>query len=392
MWFPKKRNQGYNSKRVCWMYAASLIGNPIALQAISTLSEQGWQPIIVDPSIEALPWSDKSSPLRHVRIKTKIHKYFVVEFIVRFILAGIRSNSSLYIASQPIVLLAGWISARFRGVPIIYYTWELYGEEGNEVGIRRFRTLLLMRLERFLLNRVDAVIHASEERREIYIQERGARPANNWVVHDFMLIDKRSSKGTLLAHIGVKDRQCTIVLYSGAFMEGRCLSEIVEAFHMLENKNTLLVFIGKNIQPMYWEKFVEPVIQKYDLYNRVFNLGWISPMYLRKYIADADVGLIMYNSSPRNNYYCTASRLGNYINEGVPVVVPPYPYISRIVLGAGIGICAKSCSSEDIAAAVTEILQRPKYSWNLVFDNARRTLNWEIEAKSFMGVINQVCR
>lgn len=379
-------------KKLCWMHAASFIGNPIALQAIETLSEKGWQPVLVDCSTELLSKVNNSYPLRHVIIRTKLPKYVTINFLVKFIVAGIKSNASLYIASQPIVLLAGWISARFRGVPIIYYTWELYGEESKETGIRRLVTLLLMKLERFLLKRVDAVIHACEERRAIYIQERGAHPENNWVVHDFTLTNKPSPKGSLLAHIEAKGRQDKIVLYSGAFMEGRCLQQTVEAFHMLKDKDTLLVFIGKNIVPRYWEQFVEPVIRRYNLHDRVFNIGWIPPMHLRKYIADADVGIIMYNDSPRNNYHCTASRLGIYINEGVPVVIPPYPYISRIVLGAGIGICAKNCSAKYIAEAVTEVLQRPKDSWNPFFENARKTLNWEIEAKSFIDVVNLVCR
>lgn len=375
-------------KRLCWMYSSSFSGNPIALQAVRTLADDGWDVVLLDSGGSS---SDAFySGYDHRVARTRLPKYLFVEYVLRYLGTGLHAKPDLVIASQPIVLFAAWLVSIIYNIPVVYYTWELYGEEEEPVGIRKYFTWLMVKLERFLLRRVDSVIHASEDRKAVYIEERNARPNNNWVIHDYMEMTPSNDGGSLKLELGIGGNDHKILIYTGALMAGRCLPELVDALHLINDPNVILVCVGRNIHERYWEDNIEPLIEKYALTTNVINLGWVHPDNLRSYITDADAGIMMYEPTPRNNYFCTSSRWGHYINEGIPVIASPFPYPTRIVDKYGIGICSKSCRPVDIATAIQKILSKPKYAWEESFIAARNDLCWQKESRTLLSIIQSV--
>jgi glycosyltransferase involved in cell wall biosynthesis len=108
---------------------------------------------------------------------------------------------------------------------------------------------------------------------------------------------------------------------------------------------------------------------------------------LLSYVADADVGIIIYDDSVLNNYLCEPGKLSDYVLAGVPVVAPRFPTIAPIVERFGIGACFENGSPQAIAAAISQVLSRPREFWRPGLDAARKKLIWSTQAPAFIAAV-----
>ncbi len=376
------------SRRICWCYQHEFTGNPIALQVIQSLARTGWAGRLVDGGNGTRPtnWLPEGFILRNISLR--ISRLWIFESALKFFYVCLISRADVFMASQPLVCLSAWCAARIKRKPLVYYTYELFGEEDDSAA--HWATRLLVHVERFLLRRVEAVVCASEERRDIYIRERGCRPDRIWVVHD-IISAKCVSKGNLLREkLQLPARFRKIMLYTGALQSRRCIPESIEAFSMIDAPDTCFIFVGRDTEENFWSCYAQPVVDRFRLSDRVYCAGWFPPEQMQAVVAEGDVGIILYSAEFRGSYHCTSSRIGFYISQGVPVVVPPYPYISRLVRESGIGVVADDCSQHAIARAMELALHLSKRDLEVAFTKAREKHNWDREGKVLMNVLDSV--
>jgi glycosyltransferase involved in cell wall biosynthesis len=376
------------SRRICWCYQHGFTGNPIALQAIRSLVRMGWAGSLVEGGNQTRPtkWLPENFILRNISLK--IPRLWIFELAIKFFYACLISRADVFMASQPLVCLSAWCAAWIKHKPLVYYTYELFGEE--DASASHWATRFLLCVERFLLKRVEAVVCASEERRDIYIKERGCPPDRIWVVHD-IISAQLVPKGSLIrGKLGLPVHFRKIMLYTGALQSGRCIPESIEAFSMIDEPDTCFIFVGRDTEPDFWSRHAQPVVDRFRLSDRIYCAGWFPPEQMPAVVSEGDVGIILYSSEFRGTYHCTSSRIGFYISQSVPVVVPPYPYISRLVRESGIGVVADDCSKHAIARAMELALHLPQNDLEAAFIKARQKHNWENEDKVLMNVLNSL--
>jgi glycosyltransferase involved in cell wall biosynthesis len=252
---------------------------------------------------------------------------------------------------------------------MVYYTMELYGEQHNHV------RWWWKPFERFFVKRgIDALITQNDARARIYVEERGASVIPT-IVHNYKPWRKIAASGKLRERLDLP-QDVRIILYEGLLGRGRWLDNLVlSAVHLPDDVR--LVFMGKPSD--WWVTNVRPLLDTKGIAGRVLMAPWVPHSELPGYVADADVGVIIYDNSVRNNYYCEPGKLSDYVLAGVPVIAPNFPTIQPVVQRYNIGAVFEDPSPQSIAAAINKVLDAPKSAWQKPIEAAQKDLIWETQ-------------
>ena len=288
-------------------------------------------------------------------------------------------RGEVMIASRPEAGFWACLAAKLRGMRFVYFPFELYGEQ-----ITRPNPLVAL-AERIMLRYcVDAVLTQNECRSDVLVKERGSR-VTPLLVHNYKPIHaEKRPPGRLRARHKIPPRT-KIVLYEGVIVDGRWLEFVAQSvLHLPEN--VVLVMMGQ--EKMKWRQVHAAEIKDALATGRLILAGPVPHDELLDYVADADVGVIIYDDSVRNNVFCEPGKLSDYISVGVPVVAPNFPTIGPVVQGRGLGLCFDGHSPEAIAATVKAVLAKPKRSWSAALRRACSELTWETQAPNLLAAVD----
>ena len=282
------------------------------------------------------------------------------------------------IASRPEAAIWACLAARLRGMRFVYFPFELYGEQITKPNP------MVAWLERVMLrNFVDAVLTQNDCRSQVLVKERGSR-VTPLIVHNYKPIQPEQRKpGRLRAKHAIPARK-KIVLYEGVIVDGRWLEFLAQSVLCLPD-NVVLVMMGQ--EKMKWRQAHAAEIKQALATGRLILAGPVPHDELLDYVADANVGVIIYDDSVRNNVFCEPGKLSDYISVGVPVVAPNFPTIGPVVRGRGIGLCFDGHSPEAIAATLKAVLDRPKSRWAAALRRACSELTWETQAPNLLAAV-----
>ncbi len=150
-------------------------------------------------------------------------------------------------------------------------------------------------------------------------------------------------------------------------------------------EDVVLVMMGQ--EKLKWRQVHAAEIKAALATGRLILAGPVPHDELLDYVADADVGVIIYDDSVRNNVFCEPGKLSDYISVGVPVVAPNFPTIGPVVQGRGLGLCFDGHSPEAIAATLKAVLAKPKPRWAAALRRACSELTWETQAPNLLAAV-----
>jgi glycosyltransferase involved in cell wall biosynthesis len=290
----------------------------------------------------------------------------------------LRVNGEVMIVSRPESAFWAASIAKLKGMRLVYFSFELFGEQLVKP------SGLLKAFERFMLRHMaDAVITQNSCRAEVLEKERGARVAP-LLVHNYKPIhwDHRPG-GKLRAKHALKPGT-RVVLYEGMIVDGRWLEYVAQSvLHMPQD--VVLVMMGQ--EKLKWRQVHAEEIRAALGTGRLILTGPVPHDELPDHVADADVGVIIYDDTVRNNLYCEPGKLSDYIAVGVPVVAPNFPTIGPVVRDFDIGRCFDGHSPEAIAATIMGVLERPKEAWSAALKRACSELTWETQAPNLLAAV-----
>ncbi len=294
-----------------------------------------------------------------------------LEYLIRAFFACMWSGADIIEANDlPALLpavLAGWV----RRTPVVYRAHELYPEMHANV---RFASVWRL-LERMLVPRVDTVMTPEPNRSRIYAEEYGARRQPVTVMNCPPYSPSVRTQ-TLRHELRAKGIDSSfIVLYQGLYDDSRCIREIIAAAtHFVEGATLVLIGSGYGEFSDLSGLISDP--------TRVVALSRVPYDRLQEYTASADVGLLFYRNSCRNNYYCAPNKLHEYMMMGLPVITNDYPGIAALVNGSDIGLAVDATKPSEIAAAVNRLANAPDRREQMKMNALRLSkerFNWEIE-------------
>ncbi len=283
------------------------------------------------------------------------------------------------VASRPEAAILAWVVAKARGMRFVYYPFELYGEQISRP------SWLLAALERLMLRHgVDAVITQNAYRAAVLRDERGAR-VEPVIVHNYkrFVPSRQRAGGRMRAALNIApDRR--IVLYEGMIVPSRWLEFLAQAVLHLP-QDVVVVMMGQ--EKLKWRKLYRKQLKEPLATGRLIIAPPVPHDDLPDYVADADVGVIIYDDSVRNNLFCEPGKLSDYISVGVPVAAPNFPTIGQVVRDHGLGLCFDGHSPEAIAATLLKVMARPKADWRPALERAAAELTWESQAPNLLAAV-----
>jgi glycosyltransferase involved in cell wall biosynthesis len=134
-------------------------------------------------------------------------------------------------------------------------------------------------------------------------------------------------------------------------------------------KDVTVVLMGR--EKMGWRASVEAAIAPALATGRLVIAPPVSHDDLPDFVADADLGVVIYDDAVRNNLYCEPGKLTDYLSVGVPVIAPTFPPSAPWCASFGIGVTFTGGSPQAIAQAVLQALATPGAKWRA---EARRRL------------------
>jgi glycosyltransferase involved in cell wall biosynthesis len=203
-------------------------------------------------------------------------------------------------------------------------------------------------------------------------------------VHNYKPIHSEHREGGRLRAKHKLKAGTRIVLHEGVIVDGRWLEFLARSvLHMPDD--VVLVMMGQ--EKLKWRQVHAEEIKDALATGRLILAGPVPHDELPDYVADADVGVIIYDDSVRNNVFCEPGKLSDYIAVGVPVVAPAFPTIGPVVQGYDIGRCFEGHSPEAIAATLLSVLERPKAEWAPKLERACAELTWETQAPNLLAAV-----
>ena len=359
----------------------------------STLAGQGYQVEII-----YLPAQDSVGQLRLPGVKTrsirllsrKLPKWKPVlalkylEFLVRATFAAWRSRADIYTAGTTDALVPAYIASRLTGTRLLYEAQELFSET-DYTPFPRFWTWV----ERRILPRTSGVTAANQERAEVMEREYNA-PGTPVVVsncpptYDPLEVD--GIQWQVNRHGNTWEEKPKVVLYQGNIAHGRGLLSLIGSLAHLPD-NVYLAMVGP--QDPEFVSQARHTAGEAGVQDRILWFDAVPRQQLDSFTVSADVGVMFYEPTCRNNYLCAPNKLYDYMMAGLPLVASDLPEPRRVLDETGAGVAVDSSQPSAIAAGIRHVLSDRK-RWEAMSAEGRQaavsTYCWERQVDKLLGV------
>lgn len=317
-------------------------------------------------TVERLTYSRRTG--QSMRDKVKVYISFF-----RDVLQNSRKFSIVHCHDLDALPIGVLIKAfRFSKTKIVYDAHEY---ETQKHGQGETMRALLGILERCMIAFADAVICVSESIANEYVRLYKIRkpylilncPAYQEVTGSSLLREKLGiAKGSIL------------FLYQGGLSKGRGIELIAEAFCNMDDPGKVVVFMGYG--PL--ESFIADLAKKH---GNIFFLPAVPPDELLKYTASADVGMLYYEDTCLNHYYCSPNKLFEYTMARLPIIVSNLHELSRFVSTHGNGMVAENSVSSLLSVikdlSTDEIMRMKEKAQQLPY-----VYNWEAQERILLDL------
>ncbi|QCE41152.1 glycosyltransferase family 4 protein [Psychroserpens sp. NJDZ02] len=290
---------------------------------------------------------------------------------------AVEINADLYHFHDPDLMPAGFKLIK-KGKYVIYDVHEdLPGQTMGKPYIKPvFRkpiALALKTLEHFFSKRYSYIITATPHIKSLFDNRNKAIDINNYPFKNELLSEEKN-------YLEKKQEVCFV----GAISEIRGLEQVVNAMDGLDVKLNLA---GKSNQVSFRDK-----LTKTKGWNNVNELGLVTRQDVKTILANSKVGIVTYLPSP-NHIYSQPNKLFEYMSAGIPVIASNFDLWKQIVEDYDCGICVDPESSEEIRAAIKELIDKPKKAQKMGENGKKAVMNkfnWASEEKKLIKLYEEI--
>jgi len=175
-----------------------------------------------------------------------------------------------------------------------------------------------------------------------------------------------------------------VLLLQGGISAGRNLEVLVNAMRFVKNPFVVLVILGDGLLL----KRLQADAQLNQLSDRVYFHPAAPQKDLLSLTVAADAGVIPYQATCLNNYFCTPNKLFEFIAAGIPILASDLPEIRNMVQGRNIGLVGDMSTPENFARLIDNFFgdgQRLA-SWRSNVSAAREHVCWQEEEKKLIEI------
>ena len=175
-----------------------------------------------------------------------------------------------------------------------------------------------------------------------------------------------------------------VLLLQGGLSAGRNLENMVDAMQHVRNASVVLVVLGDGLLLKHLQARARPTALK----GRVYFHPAVAQEALLGFTAAADAGIVPYQATCLNNYYCTPNKLFEFIAAGIPVLGTDLPEIRRLVHDHEAGLVGDMATSEGLALLIDQFFSDEERfaRWRHNVSMLRKTVCWEQEEKKLLEI------
>lgn len=175
-----------------------------------------------------------------------------------------------------------------------------------------------------------------------------------------------------------------ILLFQGGLSAGRNLPVLIDAMRLIRNPSVVLVILGNGALLRQLKSRVETR----NLGTRVYFHPAVPQADLLRFTAAADAGVIPYQATCLNNYWCTPNKLFEFIAAGLPILASDLPELRAFVEGLGIGVVGDTRSSALFARLIDRFFEdvSGQVTWRENLLRVREEVSWEQEERKLLRI------
>ena len=261
-----------------------------------------------------------------------------------------------------------------KKVKIVYDAHEC---ETEVQGLHGAWKIIVKIAERILIGRADAVITVSDAIADKYAKDYSITKPS--LVLNCPQSERIASHDIFRRKFGIS-KETNIFLYQGGFGYGRGIEIIIDAFVVSQGKgNQAVVFMGDGpLSPQ--------VLAAAENYPNIFFQDAVPYKDLLAHTSSADFGILFYENTCLNHYYCSPNKLFEYLMAGLPIVASNLFEVKKIVEGNKLGVVSRTIDANGLKDAIDKLMGLDiNYTKRQVYE-ARKTYCWAYQEDILLGV------
>jgi len=377
------------NKKVISIVLNNFTNDSRVLKENISLKNAGYEVKVVALHEEILKEFDRVQGISVHRIKLKsrgwsknkmvqLFKYF--EFIYRVV--GAYKNSDIIHCNDLNTLPIAVIIKIFfnKKVKVVYDAHEYeINDKPNEY---KYRIKIKYFLEKRFIKYADRVMTVSDAIANEYVKLYGIKkPALVLNTPPYTRIEKKDIFRETLNI--AKDK--IIFLYQGGLSRGRGIEILLDTFRSIDYTKSVIVFMGYG--PL--EKLIQKDVKEYS--NIYFHKA-VTPDVLLNYTSSADFGILFYENSCLNHYYCSPNKMFEYLMAEIPVIVSNLYEMKRLVTRNNIGVVAQENTPNGLNEAIKKAVELDKVELQKNIQKLKKVYNWEEQEKVLLKVYGELNR
>ena len=282
---------------------------------------------------------------------------------------GLRTRFDVVHCHDLDTLPLGFVLGKLKRKPIVYDAHESFPDmlEGS---VHPLVQRGLVRLENFLIRRIDLLITVGEKLRR-HFEERGSENSivvGNWKrVDDFFRTDEQNLEVRRL--LGIPAGALIVVCITQLLKDRKIVQLIASA----DNCPNVYVVVGGKGQ-------LESLVTDAAARNpRIVFTGFVSGRQIADYTCAADIVYYGFDPENPNARFSAPNKLYEALAAGRPLITGDFGEIADVVRDAECGVVLRKYSAEDIHSALS--LLEDSNTRDRMAANARRfgraVFNWE---------------
>ncbi|MCT4582625.1 MAG: glycosyltransferase family 4 protein [Flavobacteriales bacterium] len=352
------------------------------LKEALSLSKAGYNVEVIAHHDKGLEKEEKIGEVTVKRVsyldRTTAGTFTKIIAYIQFIFAALKQtkNADFLHCNDLNTLPIGYLAKKVyrRTVKIVYDAHE-YETEVNH--LKGFKQQLIKFEERQLIKHADATITVSDaiakEYKKLYPNIDTPRLVLNCPNYK-----KIENQDLFRKHFNLPE-DVTIFLFQGNLSKGRGIELTIEAFKNVSDKKNVIVFMGYG----NLENLIKQTAQEE---SNIFFHEAVPQKNLLNYTTSADFGILFYENSCLNHYYCSPNKMFEYIMAEIPVIISNLYEMKKIINQYKVGVIAEENTPEGLIEAIKKasLLDRAETHQNLL--QTKQIYNWENQEKELVEI------
>lgn len=295
-------------------------------------------------------------------------------------LIGLRMQGDLYHLHDPELLPVG-VVLKLLGKNVVFDVHEhiakdIVSKPWIPKKLRPFVAWMYSAVERIGLYFVDAAVAATPA------------IANDISAKRVIVVQNFPRKDEFMSPNATYVSRKALVAYVGAITKVRGVVEWIEAMELVGRQHNVRLKLAGTFAPPSLEKQVEVL----PGWERVDWLGQLDRREVVELLSEVRIGLVALLPAP-NHINSQPNKLFEYMAAGIPVVASNFPYWRPFVEERRTGLLVDPTSPEDIANAITWLLDHPEEA-AAMGERGRKAVrsefSWEREGEKLLQLYDEI--